>query len=107
MITMNFFNLSSSLPPSYNFDSSYIPPAPDPPPLPYYRNSNTKDEDDDDDYDVDINFPEKNMTPTQKFFLSSGNTKRDVTNALYNVKGEFKTVREEKPKVKKKRLIYR
>ena len=103
MITMNFFNLSSSLPPSYNFDSSYIPPAPDPPPLPYYRNSNIKVEDYDDDYDFDINFPEKNLTPTKNFLWRSRNTKKDVTNPLNNLKGEeLEMVREEKEKVKKR-----
>ena len=40
------------------------------------------------------------MAPTQKF--RSGNTKKDVTNALNNVKGELEMVREEKPKKKKK-----
>ena len=70
--------------------------------MPYHRNSNIIDEDDNDDYDSNINFPEKNLTPTQKFLLSSGNTKKDVTNALNNVKGELEMVRMEKPKVKKK-----
>ena len=70
--------------------------------MPYHRNSNIIDEDDNDDYDSNINFPEKNLTPTQKILLSSGNTKKDVTNALNNVKGELEMVRMEKPKVKKK-----
>ena len=78
-----------------------IPPALDPPPLPYYRYLNIKNEDDDDDYDFDINFPEKNLTPNQKIFLSSGKTKKDVTNALNNVKGELEMVREKKSKAKK------
>ena len=39
--------------------------------------------------------------PTQKVLLSSGNTKKDVTNAL-NVKSELKMVRKEKPKVRKR-----
>ena len=90
------FKLPSPPPPSSNFDSPYTPPAPDPPPLPYHRNSNIKDEDND-DYDFDINFPKKNLMPTQKVLLSSGNTKKDVTNAL-NVKSELKMVREEKKK---------
>ena len=42
------------------------------------------------------------MEPTQKFLLRSRNTKKDVTNALNNVKGELEMVREEKPKKKKK-----
>ena len=73
--------------------------------MPYYSKSNIKD-DDNDDYDFNINFPEKNLTPTQKFLLSSGNTKNDVTNALNNVKGELEMVREEKLKIKKG-YIYR
>ena len=43
------------------------------------------------------------MEPTQKFLLRSRNTKKDVTNALNNVKGELEMVREEKPKKKKKK----
>ena len=61
--------------------------------MPYYSKSNINDDDDD---EFDINFPEKNLTPTQKFLLSSRNTKNDVTNALNNVKGALEMVREEK-----------
>ena len=68
--------------------------------MPYHRNSNIKDEDND-DYDCGINFPKKNLMPTQKVLISSGNTKKDVTNAL-NVKSELKMVRKEKPKVRKR-----
>ena len=75
-----------------------IPPALDPPPLPYYRYLNIKNEDDDDDYDFDINFFD---IKNQKIFLSSGKTKKDVTNALNNVKGELEMVREKKSKAKK------
>ena len=65
--------------------------------MPYYSKSNIKDDDDDDDDDeFDINFHEKNLTPTQKFLLSRGNTKNDVTNALNNVKGALEMVRDEK-----------
>ena len=101
MITIIFliFILTSPPPPSYNFDSPYIPPAPDPLSLPYYSKSNIKDNDG--DYDFDINFPEKKLTPTIKFLLNSGNTKKDVTIALNNVKGELEIVREEKQKIKK------
>ena len=45
------------------------------------------------------------MEPTQKFLLRSRNTKKDVTNALNNVKGELEMVREEKPKKKKKKKV--
>ena len=77
----DFFNLPSPPHHSYNFSSPYIPSAPDPPLLPYYSKSNIKDDDDDDDDDdkdddFDINFPEKNLTPTQKFLLSSKNTQK-------------------------------
>ena len=67
--------------------------------MPYYSKSNIKDKDD--DYDFDINFPEKKLTPTKKFLLNNGNTKKDVTIALNNVKGELEIVREEKQKIKK------
>ena len=61
-----------------------------------YSKSNIKDsDDDDDDDDFNINFPEK-------FLLSSGNTKKDVANALNNVKCELEMVREEKTKSKKR-----
>ena len=46
------------------------------------------------------------MEPTQKFLLRSRNTKKDVTNALNNVKGELEMVREEKPKKKKKKVEF-
>ena len=68
--------------------------------MPYYNKSNIKD--DNYCYDFNINSPEKNITPTQKFLSRSGNTKKDVTNALNNVKGELEMVREEKPKVIKR-----